>query len=98
MQAAPPGRISEVFAAAYNARDAKRLASLYTEDAELMPPDSHPVRGRAAIEALFRERFEQKCRMDVQSVASDVSGTQAFDKGAITIVTTDAAGASQKVS
>src|SRR5579864_1695813 len=52
--AAPDGeRLAAAFAAAYNSRDAQRVAALYAEDAELIPPDGALVEGRAAIEGAF---------------------------------------------
>jgi uncharacterized protein (TIGR02246 family) len=42
------------FAAALEAGDAKTIATLFTEDAMVMPPYSEAVRGRQAIEGLFQ--------------------------------------------
>ena len=78
-----PRQVSEAFAAAYNAKDLPRLVSLYADDAELLPPDSPPIRGRAAIESFFKEKFEQNCVMELASSASDFSGSQGFDTSAI---------------
>ncbi|HVL66146.1 MAG TPA: SgcJ/EcaC family oxidoreductase [Vicinamibacterales bacterium] len=96
----PPGprQVSEAFAAAYNARDAVRLAALYTDDAELMPPDSPVVQGRAAIEALFREKFEQNCAMELRSVRSDVAGGRGFDTGDIAITMSAPDGARERIA
>lgn len=92
-----PGSVSEAFASAYNATDAVAIASLYAEDAALMPPDAHPVKGRAAIEALFREKFEQDCSMEVHSLASEVAGARGFDTGEIAI-TMSGEGGMQRVT
>lgn len=93
-----PRQVSEAFAAAYNARDATRIAALYTEDAELMPPDTPVVRGRAAIEALFREKFEQNCAMELRSASSEVSGARGFDTGDIAINMSGPDGQNQRVA
>ena len=48
------GSIDQVavqLASAFNATDAVRLASLYTETATLMPPNERVVKGRIAIQA-----------------------------------------------
>ena len=93
-----PKQISEAFAAAYNARDAATVASLYADDAEIMPPDSHPLKGRPAIEALFREKFQQRCAMELRSVASEVFGSNGFDKGEIAVTMTGPDGMPQRVA
>ena len=93
-----PKQVSEAFAAAYNARDLARLGSLYADDAELMPPDSPPIKGRAAIEALFKEQFEQNCTMELASAASEFSGSQGFDTGRIAVTMNAPDGTSQTVS
>ena len=93
-----PKQVSEAFLTAYNAKDAVKIASLYADDAELMPPDSQPLKGRAAIEALFREKFEQKCVMELSSIRSDVSGGHAFDTGTMSVTMPAENGSSQKVS
>jgi ketosteroid isomerase-like protein len=42
------------FAAALNAKDAARAASLYAQDAVLLPPNEVIVRGRANIQAYWQ--------------------------------------------
>ncbi len=42
------------FSAAFGAHDAQALASLYTADAKLLPPNSDFVSGRAAIQTFWR--------------------------------------------
>ena len=80
-----PKEVSEAFAAAYNAKDVARIASLYADDAEIMPPDAYVIKGRPAIEALFREKFEQNCSMELRSRASEITGARGFDTGDIAI-------------
>lgn len=92
-----PRQVSEAFVAAYNAKDLARIASLYAEDAELMPPDSPLIKGRSAIEALFREKFEQNCTMELSSSASEFSGTHGFDTGRIAVTMNGPEGGSQRV-
>ncbi|MFN2196074.1 MAG: YybH family protein [Anaerolineales bacterium] len=49
---------NEVFMAAFNAHDGAGLAELYTEDAQLMPPNADFVIGREAIEQFWPVIFE----------------------------------------
>ncbi len=42
------------FVSAFNEGDAATVASFYTEDAALLPPDAQPVNGRDAIQAFGR--------------------------------------------
>src|SRR5215471_15295035 len=83
---ATPVRISEQLAAAFNARDAAKLASLYTENATLMPPNQAMVRGRCAIEAWFRPALERLGRIQIIPLRSAILGEEAFEVG--TFVTT----------
>lgn len=45
--------VDQAWLKAYNAADAKTLASLYAEDAVLLAPGAPPARGREAIRAFF---------------------------------------------
>lgn len=44
---------------ALNHKDAAAVASLYTEDATVMPPNAAAVKGRAAIESFWKQAIEQ---------------------------------------
>ena len=96
--AGDPKQVSEAFVAAYNARDLAGITALYADDAELMPPDSHPIKGRAAIEAVFKEKFEQNCTMELSSTASESSGSHGFDTGQIAVTMSAPDGSSQRVA
>ena len=48
-------QIAREMEAAFRTKGAAKLASMYTNDAVLMPPNQEMVKGRAAIEAWFRE-------------------------------------------
>ena len=52
-------KMATEWAAAYNAKDAAKLAGFYTEDAVFMPPNQPMAKGRAAIEAQFKREFQQ---------------------------------------
>jgi uncharacterized protein (TIGR02246 family) len=52
-------RLNDVWTAAFNKSDAAAVAALYTEDAYVLPPGSAMVKGRAAIEAFWRQAAQQ---------------------------------------
>jgi uncharacterized protein (TIGR02246 family) len=47
-------RFARAFEELFDRGDAAAMAAFYTEDAEVMAPDSEVVRGRDAIEAFFK--------------------------------------------
>jgi uncharacterized protein (TIGR02246 family) len=52
-------KLNDVWTAAFNKGDAASVAALYTEDAHVLPPGSAMVKGRAAIEAFWRQAAQQ---------------------------------------
>jgi uncharacterized protein (TIGR02246 family) len=52
-------KLNDVWTAAFNRGDAASVAALYTEDAHVLPPGSAMVKGRAAIEAFWRQAAQQ---------------------------------------
>src|SRR5260370_40841297 len=52
-------KLNDVWTAAFNKGDAAAIAALYTEDAYVLPPGSAMVKGRAAIEAFWRQAAQQ---------------------------------------
>jgi uncharacterized protein (TIGR02246 family) len=52
-------KFNDVWTAAFNKGDAAAVAALYTEDAYVLPPGSAMVKGRAAIEAFWRQAAQQ---------------------------------------
>jgi uncharacterized protein (TIGR02246 family) len=52
-------KLNDVWTAAFNKGDAVAVAALYTEDAYVLPPGSAMVKGRAAIEAFWRQAAQQ---------------------------------------
>jgi uncharacterized protein (TIGR02246 family) len=55
----PIEKLNDVWTAAFNKGDAAAVAALYTEDAYVLPPGSAMVKGRAAIEAFWRQAAQQ---------------------------------------
>jgi uncharacterized protein (TIGR02246 family) len=78
-------RIIAAFADIFNARDLTKLASLYADDAVWMPPDSPMIKGRAAIEAAFKERFKRPGVLKFTSTTSAMSGPLAFVAATYTV-------------
>ena len=52
-------KLNELWTAAFNKGDAAAVAALYAEDAYVLPPGSTMVKGRAAIEAFWRQAAQQ---------------------------------------
>jgi ketosteroid isomerase-like protein len=77
--------------AAFHARDAAALASLYSDDAALMPPNEPMVRGRAEIQAWFERALARLRRIRVLAAESLVEGDRAFQTGTLTSSAADAA-------
>jgi ketosteroid isomerase-like protein len=75
-------RIRNDFAAAFNAKDAGRVASFYADDATLMPPNQPLVTGRSNIEASYRTAFGQNIgSIALQSIESATGGQWGFQAG-----------------
>ena len=79
-------KMAAEWAAAYNAKDAAKLAGFYTEDAVVMPPNLPMVKGRAAIEAHFKGEFQQGfTNLKLTPMESAISGSQGFEAGTGTV-------------
>jgi uncharacterized protein (TIGR02246 family) len=77
------GQMNRDFAAALNAKDAKLAASLYTEDAVLIPPGEDMVRGRENIEAYWKAAIEDGGVRDVsvETIDAQSSGALGYEIG-----------------
>jgi uncharacterized protein (TIGR02246 family) len=79
-------KLATQWAATYNAKDAAKLAGFYTEDAVYMPSNQPMVKGRAAIEAHFKQEFQQGfTNLKLTPMASAISGSQAYEAGTATL-------------
>jgi uncharacterized protein (TIGR02246 family) len=76
-------KMNEAWQAAYEAADFDRLASLYTEDAVLMPEGRKPLHGRQAIRNFFAEDFKYvpKRSIILKSLRVEESGSVLVDSG-----------------
>lgn len=79
-------KLAADWAAAFNAKDAAKIASLYADDAVVMPPNQPMVKGRANIEAHFKGEIQQGAtNFQLNPVESAISGSQAFEAGTSTL-------------
>ena len=79
-------KMAAEWAAAYNAKDAAKLAGMYAENAVFMAPNQPMVKGRAAIEAQFKKEFQQGfTNIKLTPMESAISGSQAYEAGTATI-------------
>ena len=81
------GQMNRDFAEALNAKDATTAASLYTEDAILIPPGEAVVRGREAIEEYWRNALELGGVRDVSVETMDAlsSGSLGYETGSFVL-------------
>jgi uncharacterized protein (TIGR02246 family) len=78
-------KLAAEWAAGFNAKDAAKVASLYADDAVLMPPNLPMVKGRASIEAHFKGEIQQGVtNLQLKPMESAISGSQAFEAGTST--------------
>lgn len=77
-------QLTEDWLVAVRAKDIERLAAMVTEDAVFLPPGFPPVRGREAVETMYRSFFPQFG--SVEQTASleevEIAGDWAFAWGA----------------
>lgn len=79
-------KLAAEWGAAYNAKDAAKLASFYAEDAVYMAPNQPMVKGRANIEAQFkRELQEGFTNLELKPMESAIAGSQAFEAGTASV-------------
>jgi uncharacterized protein (TIGR02246 family) len=72
---------------ASNQGDADALASLYADDAVLLPPDHEPVRGRAAIGEFWRQGTDEG--LEVTTLTVEVDGDLGYLVGRYHLPATD---------
>jgi uncharacterized protein (TIGR02246 family) len=72
---------------ASNKGDAATLASLYADDAMLLPPDHEPIRGRDAIGAFWGQGTDEG--LEVTNLAVEVDGNLGYLVGRYHLPATD---------
>jgi uncharacterized protein (TIGR02246 family) len=79
-------KLSADWAAAFNAKDAAKIASRYADDAVVTPPNQPMVKGRANIEAHWKREIQQGAtNLQLKPIESAISGSQAFEAGISTM-------------
>ena len=66
---------------AFNAGDVEGVASLYTENAHVMPPNGEMARGREAVRASFSSMIDADLTGELESVEANASGELAYRVG-----------------
>jgi uncharacterized protein (TIGR02246 family) len=79
------GKNNEKFAAAYNQGTLGAVAAMYTEDAIAFPPGGDLVKGRAAIEAMWKDvRAAGLTDLALQTLSVERDGSLAVEVGTAT--------------
>ena len=77
-----PQEVADAWVLRYTANDAAGIAALYTEDAQLLPPDQEIVSGRAAIQEFFaRTNPPGSAVIEIATVETHVLGDYAHRQG-----------------
>lgn len=78
-------KVADAYVATVNARDAAKVAELYTEDAVEMPPNQKPLKGRAAIGSYYQQMFKGEMGefsdLRLQRIASRTVGEIGYETG-----------------
>ena len=87
-----PQDVADVWVERYAAKDAAGIAALYTEDAQLLPPDQEIISGRAAIQEFFgRTNPPGSAAIDIATVETHVFGDFAHRQGSFLLKGPDGA-------
>jgi uncharacterized protein (TIGR02246 family) len=77
-----PQEVADAWIGHYTANDAASIAGLYSEDAQLLPPDEEIVSGRAAIQEFFaRTNTPGSAAIEIATVETHVFGDYAHRQG-----------------
>ena len=75
-------KIAADFSAAVTAGNAAKVATFYTSDATLMPPNESALRGTSNIQAWFQKQIDQGATtLQLKPTESRISGDLAFEAG-----------------
>jgi len=70
------------FVSLFALNDAAKIAACYTDDAEILSANMSPIRGRAAIESVFKFTNRPGHTLEFQTAELDVLGETAIEIGA----------------
>lgn len=75
-------KLTEEFAAAFNAKDAQKVASFYADDAVLLSPNEPMITGRDSILTRYKLEFQQGLtNLRLKPIESALEGTHGFEVG-----------------
>jgi ketosteroid isomerase-like protein len=69
------------FLSLFALNDAAKIAACYTDDAEILSANMSPIRGRAAIESVFKFTNRPGHTLEFQTAELDVLGAKAIEIG-----------------
>ena len=75
------GRATQKFLRLFAANDARAIAACYPEDAQMLVANMQPIRGRAAIESVFKFTAGPGHMLEFRAEELDVLGTTAVALG-----------------
>jgi ketosteroid isomerase-like protein len=76
-----PQAVADAWLGAFNSGDLDGLGLMYTEDAEILPPDQPIVSGHEAIVAFWKSFNPGQVRIEVSAVDSERLGAYWFREG-----------------
>ena len=81
-------QLTEDWISAVSAKDIASLTGMVTEDVVFLPPGFPPIRGRQAVDAMYRSFFPQFSRVEqtVSVEEVEVAGDWAFSWGSESLV------------
>jgi uncharacterized protein (TIGR02246 family) len=81
---------NNAFMDAFNAHDAKALASVYTSDGILLPPNYEKLEGTEAIEGFFESIFEMGVdHASLETIYAEGHGDSAYEEGKFLLYSAD---------
>jgi ketosteroid isomerase-like protein len=78
-------KLSADYVAAFNTKDAAKVASFYTEDGELLGPGAVKFKGRTAIEEGLNVTFQQDSVLELVPAESQATDLFGFDTGTFSV-------------
>jgi len=84
-----PQAAADGWIGAFNSGDIEGLALMYTDDAELLPPDSPIVAGHEAIQEFWKSYSPGQIRIKLSAVQAEQLGEYWFREGSYTAIPGD---------
>ena len=77
--------VNEKFVAAFSRGDAAGLASLYTENGQVLPPNSDFITGKTAIQGFWQVLLDMGLKATLETVELETHGDTAIEVGRYTL-------------